>query len=144
MEKVVRFGFSNKKLMKFSNEIRTKVFINEQHVTPEIEYEHEEEGHYFLLFTNEKPVATARWRETDNGIKLERFALLKEYRNRGLGTVLLKEVIADIKSFNKTIYLHSQVKAVNYYKRSGFVEVGAHFWEASIEHVKMEYKPGQL
>ena len=140
MEKVVRFEFSDKSLMKLSNTIRTKVFIDEQKVTPEIEYEYEDQGHYYLLYVDEKPVATARWRETENGIKLERFALLKEFRNRGLGTILLNEVLSDIKSLNKPIYLHSQVRAVNYYKRAGFKEVGDHFWEADIEHVKMTFK----
>ncbi|MCB2219761.1 MAG: GNAT family N-acetyltransferase [Bacteroidetes bacterium] len=123
--------------MKLSNEIRTKVFIEEQDVTPEIEYEFEEEGNYYLLFVDGKPIATARWRETDQGIKLERFALLKEYRNQGLGTILLNEVLQDVKKLNKSIYLHSQVKAINYYKRAGFKEEGEHFWEAEIEHVKM-------
>ena len=140
MEKVVRFEYPDKKLMKLSNAIRTKVFIEEQKVTPEIEYEYEDEGHYYLLYVDDKPVATARWRETGKGIKLERFALLKEHRNKGLGTVLLKEVLADIEPMNKPIYLHSQVRAVNYYKRAGFKEVGDHFWEADIEHVMMKFQ----
>jgi len=139
MEKVVRFEYAEKELLKLSNAIRTKVFIEEQRVTPEIEYEYEDEGHYYLLFLDDKPVATARWRETKNGIKLERFALLKEFRNKGLGTILLNEVLSDVKPLNKPIYLHSQVQAVNYYKRAGFNEVGDHFWEADIEHVKMIY-----
>lgn len=138
--KVVRFEYPDKKLMKLSNAIRTKVFIEEQKVTPEIEYEYEDEGHYYLLYVDDKPVATARWRETGKGIKLERFALLKEHRNKGLGTVLLKEVLADIEPMNKPIYLHSQVRAVNYYKRAGFKEVGDHFWEADIEHVMMKFQ----
>lgn len=137
MTEIRKFRFQDKALMKLSNEIRTKVFIEEQDVTPEIEYEFEEEGNYYLLFVDGKPIATARWRETDQGIKLERFALLKEYRNQGLGTILLNEVLQDVKKLNKSIYLHSQVKAINYYKRAGFKEEGEHFWEAEIEHVKM-------
>ncbi len=134
-----KFRFDDKKMMKRSNEIRKTVFINEQQVDPEIEYEFEEEGNYYLLFVDDKAVATARWRETAKGIKLERFALLREFRNKGLGTILLNEVLEDVKKLNKPIYLHSQVKAINYYKRAGFKEVGIHFWEADIEHVKMEY-----
>ena len=32
------------------------------------------------MYVDGKPVATARWRKTDKGIKLERFAMLKEFR----------------------------------------------------------------
>lgn len=139
MTNIVKFRFESVDLMRISNEIRTKVFIEEQKVDPEIEYEYEDEGNYYLLFYDEMPIATARWRRTDKGIKLERFALLKEYRNKGLGTKLLKEVLTDVRKFNRPIYLHSQVIAKNYYKRAGFVEEGEHFFEADIEHVLMKY-----
>jgi len=139
MTTIRKFRYEDKAMMKLSNEIRKIVFIEEQQVDPEIEYEYEEEGNYYLLFVGEKPIATARWREKEKGIKLERFALLKEYRNKGLGTILLNEVLKDVVPLNKPIYLHSQVGAINYYKRAGFKEEGAHFWEAEIEHVKMVY-----
>jgi predicted GNAT family N-acyltransferase len=139
MVKIEKFRFDNRALMRFSNEIRNKVFIEEQNVDPEIEYEFEEEGNYYLLFDDNKPIATARWRRTEKGIKLERFALLKEYRNRGLGSEILHAVLEDVIPMGENIYLHSQVVAINYYKRAGFVEIGEPFWEAEIEHVKMVY-----
>lgn len=141
MIKFERFRFSNKKLLHFSNNIRTKVFVEEQNVDPEIEYEFEEEGNYYLLFYNEIPIATCRWRKTGKGIKLERFALLMEYRNIGLGSVLLSEVLKDVLPLKQKIYLHSQVNAINYYRRAGFAEIGEPFFEADIEHVLMEYNP---
>ncbi len=140
MIKVVRFDVENKALQKISNGIRMQVFVKEQNVDPVLEYEHEEESHFYLLYLDTVPVATARWRETDKGIKLERFAMLKEFRNKGLGTILLNEVLADVKSSNKPIYLHSQIKAVNFYKRVGFIEKDGHFIEAGIEHSRMEYR----
>jgi len=126
--------------MKISNEIRRLVFIEEQKVDPEIEYEYEEEGNYYLLFYHKKPIATARWRSTDKGIKLERFALLKEFRNKGLGSLLLTKVLNDVLPLGQLIYLHSQIVAVNYYQRAGFVESEDHFYEADIEHVLMKYE----
>lgn len=139
MINIKRFGFYDKDLLKISNQIRTKVFIEEQKVDRELEYEFEEEGNFFLLYYDNQPIATARWRETSKGIKLERFAMLKQYRNQGLGSKLLEAVMEDVIPINKTIYLHSQITAINYYKRAGFVEVGEHFFEANIEHVLMEY-----
>ncbi len=140
MIRIVKFWFEDKEKIRLSNEIRTKVFIEEQHVAPEIEYEFEEEGNYYLLYYKEIPIATARWRKTDIGIKLERFAMLKEFRGKRIGSELLKEILKDVIPLGKKIYLHSQVIAINYYKRAGFVEEGGHFWEANIEHVLMAYQ----
>ncbi|MCD4730098.1 MAG: GNAT family N-acetyltransferase [Bacteroidales bacterium] len=140
MIEIKRFGFSDKALLKISNKIRTTVFIEEQNVERELEYEYEEEGNFYLLYYDDQPIATARWRETANGIKLERFAMLKEFRNRGLGGKLLIAVMEDVIPFNKTIYLHSQVNAITYYERAGFVKKGDVFVEANIKHYLMEFE----
>jgi predicted GNAT family N-acyltransferase len=139
MIEIKKFTFSDKKLLQQSNSIRTKVFIEEQNVDRELEYEFEEEGNFYLLYYQNFPIATARWRKTAKGIKLERFAMLLDYRNKGIGGKLLEAVLDDVIPLNETIYLHSQATAINYYKRAGFVEVGEHFFEANIEHVLMEY-----
>ena len=123
--------------------IRTRVFVIEQKVDPALEYEFEEESHHYLLFLDDKPVAAARWRETDEGIKLERFATLKEYRNQGLGARILKEIMNDILPLGVPIYLHSQLKAVPFYERRGFEKSGGIFWEANIPHYLMYYRPAK-
>lgn len=139
--KIKKYSFEDTELSKLSNEIRQKVFVQEQNVAPEIEYdEYEKEASYLLLFYNELPIGTARWRETEKGIKLERFALLQEFRNKGLGSVLLREILKDVIPLQKTIYLHAQVTAVNYYEREGFVKEGDIFVEANIEHYLMKHK----
>ena len=139
MIKVIRFVFSDKELLNISNNIRTTVFVIEQKVERALEYENEEEGNFYLLYYNDVPVATARWRKTTQGIKLERFATLKEYRNKGLGSKLLKEIMKDVLPLNQKIYLHSQIKAITYYEREGFRKSGEKFVEANIEHYLMEY-----
>jgi predicted GNAT family N-acyltransferase len=119
--------------------IRRQVFVEEQGVDASLEYDHESESHHYLLFLGEKPVATARWRETDKGIKLERFAVIPSFRNRGIGEMILKEVLKDVSPLEKTIYLHAQVNAVSFYERHGFYKVGEQFTEAGIEHFVMHY-----
>ncbi len=119
--------------------IRRTVFVEEQGVDPALEYDHEEEAHHYLLFLGEKPIATARWRETEKGIKLERFAVLKQFRNRGIGELILKEVLKDVSLLEKPVYLHAQLNAVTFYERNGFFRVGEKFNEAGIEHFMMKY-----
>ena len=138
MLEIKRFGFQDKELFETCCSIRIQVFVEEQNVDPKLEYDHEEESHFYLLLYEGKPIATARWRETEKGIKLERFAMQKEFRNLGLGSELLKEVLKDALKLDKKIYLHSQLMAVSYYERAGFVKVGEKFTEAGIEHYMME------
>jgi predicted GNAT family N-acyltransferase len=143
MLEIKRFGFKDKEHFNICSAIRTQVFVGEQKVDPALEYDHEEESHFYLLYYEGKPVANARWRETEKGIKLERFAMLKEYRNKGLGTLLLQEVLKDVSKLGKKIYLHSQLKAISYYERAGFVKKGELFTEAGIEHYQMELNPSE-
>jgi predicted GNAT family N-acyltransferase len=121
-------------------EIRKKVFVEEQGVDASLEYDREEEAHHYLLFLGEKPIGAARWRETEKGIKLERFAILQPFRNRGLGAIILEEILADTIPSGKRIYLHSQLKAVPFYERHGFVASGAVFYEAEMGHRYMELR----
>jgi predicted GNAT family N-acyltransferase len=138
MIKVLSFTTKDKKLAKLAFQIRQEVFVIGQNVDPELEYdEFEDISQHYLVFENDTPVATARWRKTEKGIKLERFSLLKKYRNKGIGTILLKKVMQDILPLNKNIYLHSQVSAVNLYMREGFKVSGEKFMEAGIEHYFM-------
>ncbi len=121
-----------------AHRIRHLVFVEEQHCPPEEEYEHEEESIHFLASVNNVPCGTARWRQTEKGFKLERFAVLKEFRKMKVGEALLKAVLADVPRTAK-IYLHAQLTARDFYLKYNFVPVGDHFWEAGIEHVKMEW-----
>ncbi|UKJ06425.1 GNAT family N-acetyltransferase [Solitalea lacus] len=122
--------------------IRRKVFVEEQGVPADLEYdEHDDEGAaHYLAEMDGKPVGAARWRETEKGFKLERFAVLKEFRGKGIGVELVKNVLNDIPVSDKEIYLNSQLKAVEFYERLGFHKVGNIFVEAGIEHFQMQLK----
>jgi predicted GNAT family N-acyltransferase len=127
---------------KEANLIRKIVFVHEQKVPAEAEYdEFEANSRHFLAQVEGKPCGTARWRFTDKGIKLERFAVLKEYRSRKVGSALVKAVLDDIKrnphAKGKLIYLHAQLSAVALYAKFGFVAQGDMFEECNIQHYKM-------
>jgi predicted GNAT family N-acyltransferase len=140
MIEVKKFNFHDTDLATKAFAIRHKVFIEEQNVDPDLEREHDQEAHHYLLILGGKALATARWRETEKGIKLERFAVLPEFRNRGFGMIILREVMNDVVPLGKTIYLHSQLRAVPFYERNGFVKEGPSFYEAGIEHYLMKLK----
>ena len=117
--------------------IRKEVFVNEQKCDPEDEYENEEDSIHFLLLDNNNPVATARYRETKNGIKMERFAVLKNMRGKGYGLMILNYMINDLSENNLIKYLHAQVQVVGFYEKVGFKKIGNQFDEVGIMHYKM-------
>ncbi len=121
--------------------LRKQVFVIEQNCPEELEWEFEEESVHFMALINNQVVGTARWRKTEKGIKLERFAVDANFRGKGIATALILAVLADLPNQNGDVYLHAQIQAAGLYKKNGFVEYGEHFDEAGIEHVKMVYRP---
>ncbi|GAB4036637.1 GNAT family N-acetyltransferase [Spirosoma gilvum] len=122
--------------------IRREVFIDEQQVTPEEEFdEFEDSSTHFLACADATPCGTARWRRTSNGVKLERFAVLSAFRGKGVGKALVQAVLDNVFSQQpepiESIYLHAQVTAMPLYAGFGFVPVGPMFEEAGIQHYKM-------
>lgn len=134
---IISFSFTEKELFKQAFRIRTVVFTEEQNVPPSLEYDGEDENcTHFLLFLNKNPIATARIRKVCEGIKLERFAVLKDFRNQQIGKILLN-YICDFVSENNLLWLNSQEPAVDFYRRHGFTIIGESFYEAGIKHYKM-------
>ncbi|RKR85256.1 putative GNAT family N-acyltransferase [Mucilaginibacter gracilis] len=117
--------------------IRREVFVGEQNCPPELEWEHEEESNHFLATVDGEPAGASRWRKTDKGYKLERFAVLGKYRNNGIGQALVQAVLNDLPADANYIYLHAQIYAVTLYQRFGFEKTGPEFEEAGIRHYKM-------
>jgi predicted GNAT family N-acyltransferase len=123
-------------------QIRRKVFVEEQNVPENEEYdEYENTARHFLAFFANIPCGTARWRFTEKGVKLERFAVLKEFRGKGVGDRLVKAVLEDVYRHsdfnNQLIYLNAQLDAIPLYQKSGFQKVGGMFLECDIKHYQM-------
>lgn len=126
--------------IKASREIREEVFIVEQNVPEDIEYDAFEATSTHIIATLDgRPVGTARWRMTGDGQKLERFAVLKSARRRGVGAALVQFVLDQIRD-DEVAYLNSQVTAIPFYASLGFEATGPVFYEADIPHRKMILK----
>ena len=104
----------------------------------EIGNEFEEESTHFLIFNDEKAVATARHRKTEKGFKLERFAVLNSERGKGFGHIVLKAILNDLSEYKGEIYMHAQTDVIPFYEKMGFKKNGAEFEEAGIMHFKMK------
>ncbi len=136
---ILSFGYENPLFKKAMN-VRFEVFTKEQGVDKDIEFDGKDfEAVHYLVTVDDKPVAAARWRETDEGIKIERMAVLKQYRSLGIGTLLLKYILKELEKSGKKIYLHAQKQVEGFYKIHHFKPVGEPFYEANIEHIKMVY-----
>jgi len=140
MIEIKKFRFKDEVLMKKAHKIRYDVFVIGQDCPEELEWEFEEESTHFLLIENNIPLATARHRKTENGYKLERFAVLSQARGKGFGMLILKTILEDIKESNALKYMHAQEQVIPFYEKVGFEKSGNIFEEAGIMHYKMEYK----
>ena len=130
----------NAEEMKIVRDIRHRVFIVEQNVPEHVEVDQfEKSARYFLAALDGQFVGTARWRKTNKGIKLERFAVLKNKRTYGVGGALVEFMLEQV--INETVvYLHAQDHVISFYKKFGFQPVGDYFYEGDISHQEMVWK----
>lgn len=129
------------------NQIRTKVFHEEQGVSAELEFDGlDPNATHFLAYINGTAVGTARIRELDGDtVKIERLAVLPDYRKQGIGKQLMVSALSAIAQRGKfLVIVHAQAYIASLYQQLGFAIVGEPFNEAGIPHVKMIMMSKQL
>ena len=124
--------------------IRTDVFVIEQKCPPGWEPDElDKKSIHFGVIADHKLVATVRLRkESKNTIKIERMAVKKEYRGKGIGLGLIKYVLNQIlKKGHKKIWMQVQLHTQKMYERAGFKTTSKPYdlWNLGIPHVDMEY-----
>lgn len=117
-------------------DIRRQVFIEEQHVPVELEWdEFDDSATHFLATFKDETIACARLKADG---QIGRMAVLAKYRNQGTGHKLLQAVLREAAHQKiKDVYLHAQVSAIPFYEKQGFVANGDIFYEANIPHREM-------
>lgn len=117
-------------------EIRRRVFIEEQKVPENLEWDNADEGaRHWLAFYNNEPVGTARMLRNGH---IGRMAVLMRARKRGIGTAILRRVLADAAQQHlREVYLHAQTHALDFYAQLGFLAEGPEFLDAAIPHRTM-------
>jgi len=119
--------------------IRCIVFCGEQGVPYHIERDEFEESAVHIVGELEgEPVAAGRLRYFTEYAKLERIAVLKPYRGRGIGSELTRFLISVAQASGYSRYrMNAQVQLESFYEKLGFRAIGERFLEADIEHVLM-------
>ncbi|WP_090829107.1 GNAT family N-acetyltransferase [Nitrosovibrio tenuis] len=117
--------------------VREAVFIREQGVPAELEWDEFDAGCIHLIARDaaQKGIGTARL--FPHGV-IGRMAVLKEWRGKGVGATLMHCLLEEaIKRQIQQVVLHAQAHAGGFYARFGFRAVGKQFMEAGIPHVRM-------
>jgi predicted GNAT family N-acyltransferase len=122
-------------------DLRTRVFVDEQGVPPEIEQDDRDATAVHALSRDAagRVVATGRLLLGDGGrAGIGRMATDAGVRGSGHGTAVLAELHRQAIRHGVTeIELHAQVSARGFYERAGYAPVGEVYEEAGIAHVTM-------
>lgn len=118
-------------------EIRTEVFIKEQHVPVELEWdEYDNTAVHILAYYNDLAVGTARLLPDAH---IGRMAVLKSYRFRHVGKKMLEYLMSLAhKNGMQSVELSAQKHAVEFYQKAGFHIVSGEYLDAGIPHFTMK------
>jgi predicted GNAT family N-acyltransferase len=120
--------------------LRTRVFVEEQGVPPEIEQDAADATavHVVSRAATGAVVATGRLLVRGSAAGIGRMAADPSVRGRGHGAAVLAELHRQAVLRGVTeVELHAQVGARGFYERAGYTAVGDVYEEAGIAHITM-------
>ncbi len=121
--------------------IRTRVFVQEQRIPAELEWDAADASALHAVVYNrlQQPVATGRLLQVRPGLgQIGRVAVHEVLRGGGAGQVVMQALVDAARRRGDTeLMLHAQRTAENFYARLGFVARGEPFDEVGIPHIEM-------
>jgi predicted GNAT family N-acyltransferase len=118
-------------------DLRGTVFIQEQGVPEPRERDGLDVDCWHVLARDETGVPIGCGRLTPQH-KIGRMAVLPEWRGRGVGVALLRELVARARAQGwPEVALDAQVSAIGFYEREGFIAYGDEFEDAGLAHRAM-------
>ncbi len=121
--------------------LRTEVFVHEQHIPAEMEWDEDDHSAVHCVAVNRMGMALATGRLLQHApavARIGRMAVKKSMRGSDLGAQVLQALMAAARQRGDTgVLLHAQCSAEGFYKRAGFAPQGPVFEEAGIAHVEM-------
>ena len=121
--------------------IRTEVFIDEQKIPKEMEWDAADHDCMHAVAFNRLglPLSTGRLLQHAPGVaRIGRMASVQAVRGNGVGRQVLDALMQAARRRGDTeVLLHAQTSAAAFYARAGFTPTGPVFEEAGIAHVEM-------
>ncbi len=135
----IQYKFLNE-LTDDERKIRTAVFIEEQGLTPECEFDDiDAHSDHIIIYVDDNPAACCRYFCDNDEYRIGRVAVLEDYRGLGLGEMLMDAAEDMIFSNGGTkAVVHAQVRVKGFYKKCRYKETGEPFKEDGIRHIIME------
>ncbi|UNU24575.1 GNAT family N-acetyltransferase [Microcoleus vaginatus] len=101
---------------------------------------HEDGALHLIAMCDRKIIGSARLRELSPKLgSISYVAVLPEFQNQGIGTKLIKNLIAKAQQKNlKTLRLMSRLNAIKFYQKLGFSEQKNPFEYLGISHIFMQ------
>ena len=128
-------------LQKLAAHLRTEVFVEEQKVPAEMEWDADDATALHCVALNRMglPLATGRLLAHAPGVgRIGRMAVKKQLRGSAVGRRVLTALMdAARERGDRRVVLHAQCSAEGFYRRAGFVPQGEVFEEAGIAHIEM-------
>jgi len=128
-------------LQKLASPLRTEVFVDEQKVPAEMEWDEDDKTALHCVAVNRMgmPLATGRLLQHAPGVaRIGRMAVKKQMRGSDLGHRVLHALMDAARARgDRQVLLHAQCSAEGFYQRAGFAPHGAVFEEAGIAHIEM-------
>ena len=120
--------------------VRRAVFIEEQRVPEELEWDEADEicRHVLAISDDGAPIGTGRLLPDGH---VGRMAVLREWRGQGVGSAILETLLELAREQGlQAIELNAQTHAIGFYARHGFAVFGGEFMDAGIPHRKMRIR----
>lgn len=120
-------------------DFRREVFIVEQGISEEDEFEGGEDAFvHFCFYKNKLLVGYIRIAVKNGVLHIGRVAVKREFRKQGLGRIMM-HTVEDFGVNNgcMSFSLHAQLYAMDFYQKLGYVALGGEFLEAGIKHIMM-------
>ena len=135
---LLKLNFNDKEFSRV-RDIRESVFYDELGISKQELFDKNDEScDHFLIFDGQKVVGSVRVLSIEKIAKLERMAILKDFRTKNYG----RNCIFQLKEYYSTygfsqIILDSIYSVREFYKKCGFIEEGDVFQRVGIDHIQM-------
>ena len=125
--------------------LRTEVFVNEQNVPIELEFDEKDNSEHTIhigYFNGDELIGVARLIDMDKEvIHIGRVAIDKNHRGEGIGHKLIlgcEDIAKKVLNRDFNIELSAQVYVETFYKKLGYNRINNNIYiDAGIEHIDM-------